>query len=168
MARPEFTQLRASQEQPNIRTEQIDVTTGSGVQETIVSHNPQASEGVIWDIINFHVALSPPSGATSGTHRIDIEAGGITGGTVSEAGVFVTRGASNFDNDLTFTGGSWASADANQIPSTEAAQQAQMTIPFAWTEDNRFDVQYKNDTDAAQDQTLTFQVTHIERPRQVP
>lgn len=147
MGRPQFAasgtnksgEKVAVSDRPDVK-ESDQTQSGSVASGATESVDVFAPTDTIWRVVAFKTIINADADATSGTHKLRIDAFGIQ----------YLSGKSNHSSSIVFNKGRWENADSNQAPSGNVEQQAQMRALRA-DEDSAITLAYDNNTDAAQE-----------------
>jgi len=116
----------------------------SGGSETITI---TPADGEIRELVGLFLNVSPPAGASSGSHKFDIDVNGT----------MLMLGESSYATKLTFRRYFWESADVRKEPSTEVGT----ILAFKGTIFDKVEdltVYYYNDTDVSQANARTYRI----------
>jgi len=136
-----------------VSTINADLTTtvsSSGSNTTTIT----APSGALLSVIGIRLLAPNPSGASSGSHRIQIQG--------PDRQVRYLFASSGFDDNIRINNGTIRTAKLKQLPSSTAAQAEQIRSIIA--DDTRgVNLTYTNLTDVDQDQTVTIRLIVLER-----
>jgi hypothetical protein len=113
-----------------------------------------APSGTLIDVSNFEFVVEPPSGASSGTHRILIRG-------PSRNNLYILA-ESNFDTRIQVVTNTISTADTSRLPGTAAAQQANI-LALAMDDTNSINLRYDNSTDVDQTNERRIGIVGIQR-----
>lgn len=132
----------ATQNRPNILTKTYDQggSVAAGTSEYVEIYAPS---GAVWNVAQLQFQVAADADATGNDHRLVVRTAGD---------VIALEGVSTYTDKIRFEMGNFQTATERQRPSSDAAQQAQMESMKA-TEDSPVKIQYKNNMDAAQENT---------------
>jgi hypothetical protein len=124
---------------------------------TVVTITPPAGE--LWRVKALRLAISTPSGSTSGTHTLAAAVGQV-GGSGFDSTHILLSGISNFGDNIStaYNYISTATATNGKYPTTEQAQM-QAIQNMVLTSEAPLYLQYVNNTNATQTGTLTIRLT---------
>lgn len=155
MGRPQFSQSGtdgggqtvAVTNRPEVKHIKVDGSgsVASGGMESLEIYAPSGS---IYKIKSLSLYARNDADATTGDHEFKVR-------PLDQ--VDTITGKSNYNTYLTFQRGAWKTADLEQFPSNEAAQQSCVNSLRA-TENSALTVRYYNNTDVTYDRIENAQV----------
>jgi hypothetical protein len=137
-----------------------DVATVDGTQTTTVPAGSteitdvNAPSGTLINVSNLDILVQPPSGASSGSHRIVVQ--GPDGSTR------YILAQSSFDTQIRLFGNTITTGDDTQTPGTAATQQANI-LALAMDDTNSIKLRYDNFTDVDQTNDRRVKIVGIQR-----
>jgi len=129
---------------------QTETVTSTTTQTTTVT----SSSGTFFTLTALFVRIPAPSGATSGTHRLQLSG--------PDGAIRYILATANFDSVITINDGIISRADTRQEPSTDAVQ-SDVLRSIAFDDSRSLTLEYTNDTDVDQTNDRRVDLLGIER-----